>query len=337
MKKHLILAMVSLMAISALTGCNKKKEKEPVAEKEVIEVQETKKEEKKEEPAKEAVFEVGAYACEREEEFADGIEVFTDYLYFDKDGKGIAVIQDDIPFTWTEGKISSEDGMNYSFKLVSEGVIEVDFDGFVSEYKYIGDTLPEDVLDEMRHNLDGTKKVNNDEAGFALEDLITSDVIEFYSPTSAKQYSAEGEELNDMKAAYIEMTEDYIPVLLVKTPDAPKEVGIEHILQYADGKIYDIAGVDTVNAIYKNSVVIISSLSDASGDNTYFHKLDSDNILYLFALKTENNGETSYQLFEESAAGEEASEDEFNSCVEAAIAGDEAVEQIEWKELEKVF
>jgi len=48
------------------------------------EVKEENKEEKKEDKAPE--FKTGAYSYEYEEEYADGMEKFTNYLYFDKDG-----------------------------------------------------------------------------------------------------------------------------------------------------------------------------------------------------------------------------------------------------------
>lgn len=342
MKKSIVLLMTLVMTMTMIAGCNKKEETPVEAAQptdQVAEAKEAEKKESKETNNEEKVltFKVGAYAHEYEEEFADGIETFTDYIYFKEDGTGINIAQDDIAFKWADGKIDSDSGSTYTYELVSDDTIEVTMDDMTIEYKYIGKDLPEEVVDNMRLFLDGTPKVNDLEAGWAFEDLITSDTISFYSSTSSVEYAAQGDDLSGMSAAYIEMTDEFIPVLLVRTPNAPDEVGKEHALQYLDGKIYNIVGLDKIEAVYKNAAVIVGLLKDADAEYVYYFKPDENKELYIFALKSTTDGNTAYGMCDSDGSLSEVTEDEFNSSVDEVINGDTKIEEIEWKSLEKTF
>ena len=333
MKKRVLILALAMMVV--LAGCKKKEETPAVAP---VEPAKEVKEEVVEE-AKEYELKPGAYSMEYEEEFADGVETFTSYIFLAEDGSGFFIAQDDVLAKWSKTELKTEDGGSYPIKMIDEDTLSLDR-GFETpeEYAYIGKELPEEVVDHMRYFMDGTLKVNNIEAGFAFEDLITSDKINFYSLSSQVEYTAESDDLLEMTAAYMELTDKNLPVLFVKTPKAPQAVGKEHALQYVDGKIYNIVGFDKIDAVYKNSAVIISSINEEDkGETVYYFKPDSDNELYFFASKNTKDGNVTCKLFSGTGDASEVSEDDLNKAVEEAVAGDEPVEEINWKALDRVF
>lgn len=341
MKKTAISFVVAALCITSLfAGCKKKNQEDtlnkPDTDAIIAELEKEKKDKEKEEQVeKTPEFKVGLYCHEYEEEFGDGIEVFKDYLYFGEDGKGFCIMQDDLNMTYADGTITDEAGNKYSYKMIEDGKLELDSDGYVTEYLYVGKDLTEEVSDEMRHFLDGTLKVNNAEAGFAFEDLITSDTITFYGPNREKGYIAEEDDLESMRACYMELTDNNLPVLFVRTPNAPKEVGYEHILQFIDGKTYDVVGMDKIEAVYKDAGVIATIYEDEEERTTYYYKAGENGELYVFALKDLLSEE--YLLYDESLVCSEVSIEEVDKAVEEAIAGSEPVDEIQWKTLDKAL
>lgn len=340
MKRNALIITLILTAMASFVGCKKKEEALPVVDtseiEEIAKTLEIEKPAEVKEEEKAPMFKTGAYSRQFEEEFADGVETFTYYILFNEDGTGFEIAQDDVKFNWEEGKITYEDGNSTTFELKSDDVIEVKNGEYTEEYTYCGDKLPEGVADHMRFNLDGTLKINNMDAGFSFFDLVSSDTISFYSSSSSVQYSVEKDDLQDMSGLYMELRDDYLGILLVKTPSAPKIVGAEHVLQYVDGKIFDIAGTDKIDAIYKNAAVIVTTDSEDDGDYTYFYKPDSNDELFAFALKyTEDGTEYLYELYDEYGNYEEATIEEFNAAFEEATAGDAPLDEINWKPLDR--
>ena len=344
MKNRLLVAvLLSTLTLSALTGCNKKSEAEMPDLDLVTETAEdakkesaTAKETKKEEP-KEKVFEVkpGVYSRDYEEEYADGMETFTNYIYFAEDGTGFLIFQDDVPITWNKDSVKDESGNTYKIKMTDEKTLEIDIDGNISEYTYLADSLPSDVVNHMTHLLDGTMRITDIEAADSFYSLISSDTISFYSTTSDADYEAEGTDLADMSANYIELSDKKLPLLFVRTPNAPQEIGIEHVLQYLDGKIYNIIGMDKIDAVYEEAAVIVASGSNEYGLVTYTYKPDSNGELFAFALKETLDGETTYLLCDEEGNYTSVTEEELNAGIEEAIGAEEPITQLEWKSLDE--
>ncbi|MDO4187817.1 MAG: hypothetical protein Q4D29_02395 [Lachnospiraceae bacterium] len=333
MKKHILNLLIIASCISMMfTGCKKQAEQQAQPVEKVDTVEEPKKVEAKVEPEeKKYEFKKGVYVREYEEEFADGIETFKNYIYFMNDDKGFIISQDDVPFTYSDGNITDEGGQKYTYEMTSDKTLLLNTDGVELEYTYSGDTLSEDVEDEMTYNLDGTRKVNNREAADSFYYLITSDTINFYSEKSTVEYAAEGADLDEMKAAYVELKDNTLPILLVRTENAPAEVGFEHVLQFIDGKIYDIIGTDMVTELYKNSAVIVTSTRVHGGDEAYYYKPDSNGELYTFAGRMVDGR---CELYDESGVIEEVSEEDFEKIVNESINGD-TKEEIKWRPLRK--
>ena len=338
-KRVLTILMVTLCMCACVTGCKKEEVKEVKDVPTKEEVEKAASEAKEEIKEEKVETKPGAYMREFVEEYADGNVTCYYYLYLMEGGKGFSIAQDEVPITWKEGSITDENGTTSKFEMSADGTLKLDRsdiqEGLVEEFKYIGKDLPQDALDEMRHNLDGTLKVNDIDAGFAFDDLLTSDTISFYSLKSTVDYAAEGDDLESMKAAYIELTDKILPVLLVKTPNAPQEVGYEHVLQYVDGKIYNVVGADKIDAVYKDAAVIVASYNDTDGETTYYYKPDTNNELYVFASKNTNGENVACVLYDEAGAGNTASEEEMNAAIEDAIQGTKPLEEISWKEIGK--
>lgn len=339
MKKIVLVNVVALVCMSVLfCGCKKQEQDSQGVESANEEnLTETDSNEDKE-TAENFEFKPGLYSREYEEEFADGLETFTDYLFFGDDGKGFSITQDDMTITYSDGSFTDEGGNSYSFVMTGDGILELDNNGIKSEYTYAGDSLTQDIIDNMRYFPDGTLKINNPEAGYAFENLITSDTINFYSLTSTVDYAAEGDDLEGMSAAYIEMTDKYLPVLFVRTPKAPKEVGYEHALQYVDGKIYNIIGLDKIDMVYQDVAVIAASSEDENGKTQYYYMPDENGELYVFASRyTEGGEDKSFRIYDKDGTFEDASEEEFEGAVSGAVAGSEPLADIEWKSLDKAI
>ena len=337
MNKKIIATLLCTLCVGSLiTGCKKKEAEQPAwiedENKETVKISDENKEEPKEEKKHE--FKVGTYVREYEEEFADGIETFKSYVYFKEDGTGFLIIQDDVPFTYENGTITDLGGQKYPYEMTGDKTLSVDMGGYTEDYEYLSKDLPEEVQDDMTYFMDGTPKVTNYEAADSFFYLITSDTISFYSTTSTVEYAAEGADLEEMRAAYIEMKENLVPVLFVKTPNAPKEVGIEHVLQYVDGKIYNIIGLDKIESVYKNSGVIEASAEIDGGKEDYFYKPDSNNEMYVFAAKKANG---TYEVYDENGTINQVDEDTYKKQTEEAIAGDTKEEEIRWRPLEKAL
>lgn len=325
--KRQILVSIICIALFCFTGCSKKEAEAPVnKEKKEAKTEET------QQISEDRHFELkkGIYFREYEEEFLDGVETFKAYVYFGDEGKGFIINQDDIVMSYADGKITSDDGLSYTYEMTDANTVKLISD-YEDEYTYLSDEIPEDVNDEMYHNPDGTIKVNNREAADSFYYLITSDTITFYSTRSTAEYVAEEADLDGMEAAYVELRDNTLPVLFVRTKDAPKEVGYEHALQYLDGKIYNNIGADKIEEVYKNASVIVASVSDDSGEEKDYYRADDNNEFMAFAVKKSDG---TFELYNEDGTGDKVSEEDFNAAVEEAIGGDTNVE-INWRPLAK--
>ena len=366
MKNKLIykIAIISLIAFS-LTGCSVIKnnvstakdiesEKEDEKDSEKDAVKEEAKEESKPAEEKKTTLKLGAYVYEFEEEYVDGPVTVHYYLLFEDGGKGFYIAQDDVPMTWDDQKIVTENDSALTYTIVDEKKIEVIDREYKYMFEYVGEKLPDDVVDFMSHKLDGSLKYNNFPAADEFNYIITSDTINFYDVDGSVSYSGEGEELSEMKAAYYEMTENFYPILLISTPEAPHYVGYTHILQYLDEKVYNVLGLDDIRELWQNSGLVSATYTGGGYGETnyYYYGFNSDGEMLEMASKMvmedpdyakdyeANFGEKFVDMYYLSSDGvnrDEVTKEEFEKWLNEYTGGEAPMTELDWKPLDKVF
>ena len=216
----------------------------------------------------------GAYLNEYEEEMEGEKFTVSEYILFNEDGSGFIIASDDVAMSWNADSIKIDGGSTYSYVAKADKTVEVKEAGSELDarvFTFIGDELPEDVVDSMRLNLDGTEKITNFDAADEFDYIINSDTINFYDYSGAVNYSATESELKDMRAAYIELTDSKYPVLFIESPAAPHAVGYTHVLQYLDKTVYDVAGLDDVREVWKNAGLVSMTYTGGGYGETNYH------------------------------------------------------------------
>lgn len=360
MKKALIVLLSMIMTMSIITGCKKTDEAVEISDIEATDEKaeevntDTKPEEKTEKAQEKIPVKIGAYVMEYEEEIGGENVKIQDYILFKEDGTGFSIAQDDVKITWDADKINTEGGSTYTYTVNADGTLSLEADGIVREYKYSGETLPEEVIDKMRLDLDGNEKITNMEAADEFNYIINSDTIDFYDVDGQVSYSASVSEQKDMLAAYYELTDDKNPVLLIQSPAAPHYVGYAHALQFKDGTVYNSMAEDDIREIYANSGVVVGTYTGGSYGETnyYYYGFDDEGYLDEVATKIvmeiddyakdyeENFGEKfedKYYMTSANYEREEVSKEDFEKWLSEKTAGEEPITELNWKPLDKVF
>lgn len=279
-----VVLVVSVLGTLLLSGCNiPKKNKNDennavqISEEDVkkaLEDTKTNEEETKQEEGKPVELVPGAYSMEYTDEI-EGTQVSVSYyVLFNEDGTGFCIASDDVTMKWADGTITFEDGNINTYVAKADKTVEIKdpkIEGEPLVYTYVGPELPEDVVDSMRLNLDGTEKITNFDAADEFDYIINSDTINFYDYSGAVNYSATEGELNDMRAAYLELTDKKYPVLFIESPEAPHAVGYTHVLQYLDKTVYDVAGLDDVREVWKNAGLVSMTYTGGGYGETNYH------------------------------------------------------------------
>lgn len=360
MKKKLVYCLVSaMMLLTLFTGCKKK---------EAQMIEENPKETGKEELDLEKLIGVeekavptlkpGAYKHSYTDNI-DGQDIeINSYIMLNEDGTGFYIVQDDLKLTWDENSITDENGNELKFTLKDEGTIVIDENGIEVEYSICGSSLPDDVIAMMRYNLDGSIKIDNSEAKAEYNSILTADKINFYDYEGNVSYSGSGDALNDMKAAYYEITDKKLPLLFIMAPDAPHYAGYTHMLQYFDEEIADVVALDDVSDLYVESgLVSLTYTGGGYGETNYYYYVPNESG-YLIEVASkivmedegyaadykENFGEdfqNMYYIYDRDDSEAlydyvlvEKTEDEFNSWFEDITKGEASV-KIDWKPLEE--
>jgi len=361
MKKKIIKSiLMSITALTLLCGCNKETK---VVVVEVPTSEESEKEVKSEEP-KEATEEakeeekipvkLGAYVYEYEDEIENTKVKCHSYLYFKEDKSGIAVANGEGLFDYDDDKINYKDGGSNTYKVNADGTLTLDKDGITEEYKYLAETLPEDVVDSLPFDLDGNDKISNMEAADEFNYIITSDSIDFYDYNGELCYAAENSDKKDMKAAYYELTDNKYPVLLITTPHASHAVGYSHALQYLDGTVYNSASLDDIIALYeKSGILIYTHMGGGYGESNYYifgfddegfldkiaekHIMEDEEFAASYVANFGEKYQDEYIIYTSVEDSESVTKDEFEKWFSEKTNSEEPVEEINWKTLNKTF
>jgi len=295
MNKYCLLVLL-ILGMLALFGCSKSKDKD-VIDSNVIDtpvidegtgILEPLEIDNKVPPA-EPILRIGVYWMEYKEEIEGEEYTFKNYVIFNDDNTGYYCVNDIIPMTWTEESFTTDDDTEYKFNITSDETIEiVSEDGDNEVYKYSGPKIPEELKGMIDTSLDVDTRKYNKDAVEEFQYIIGSDSIKFYDYDGNVSYEATGEELSTVKAAYYEITDLRMPILFVDTPNAAHYAGYQHLLQYNEGTVLDIGGLDAFVELYKNSGVIVGTYQGGGyGEvNYYYYKLNDDRSITMCAYRS---------------------------------------------------
>lgn len=292
---------------------------------------------------------IGAYSQEITEEIEGEDMTYTYYLLIQDGGKGFMLSQDDIIISWNENTIKGGD-TEYSYEMKDANTVVLKNGDIESEFKYIGDKLPADVEEKMPFYLDGTKKIKNQDAADAFEYMLTADIIDFYDYNGDVGYSAEDEELDSLSAAYFELKDGTIPILLINTPNAIHAMGYAHILQYKDGRIYDVFGLDEIVAIYKEAGVVVATYTGGGYGVTnynYYYVDENDDLIFgahTAIMESEEYAEIygdkfedAYQIGTDFDNLKDVTKEEFNEWLKGLVGDEEPITDYKLRKVKEVF
>lgn len=351
MRKIVAEFLVCVLALSMLAGCGKKEKQEEA-------VQETKEENVAEIPEEKAPeLKLGAYCQEITDEMEGETVSYKYYILIQEGGKGFMLTQDDVIISWDDKTISSEGAGSYTYEIKDGGVLVLKDENapeIEQEFKYIGEKLPADVEENMLFYIDGTPKVTNWDAANAFDYMLTADTIDFYDYSGDVAYSASDEEIDTLGAAYFELTDRHIPVLLISTPYAIHAVGYEHVLQYVDGRIRDVVGLDKIVALYEKAGVFAATWQgggygevnyyyyyvDANGDivnGAYVSIMEDEEYAALYKENFGQDFQPMYYLYDSDGNQVKSTQEEFEAWLSGLIGDEEPITEIKWKNVKDVF